>query len=314
MPSPPPANIGEDQQPLKSDKEAKAVFLPEERSPRLSWQEKLAKRLKVRNEYTRLVLAEFLGTYVLVALGCGAIAQEVVSRGTNGNIVTIMFGWGLAVAMGVYMCGGASGGHINPAFSTAMVLLGRLPLRKLPFYWIGQYLGAFCGAFSVWIIYFDGLKNIDGGTRHSKGNNETDPLNTDGIFGTFPNPNMSVGQCFADQIFGTMLLVLIAMAVTDKRNMNVPHGLVPVVIGLGVTGILTGYVHNCGAALNPARDLGPRIFTAIAGWSSGPFAVRNYTWWWVPIMGPHIGAIVGALFYNICVGLHWPEPVDARYA
>lgn len=283
----------------------KTVFLPEQDLQRSTWQARLAAHLRVKNEYVRLFLAEFIGTFMLVSIGVGSVAQAVLSKGADGNVVTIAIGWGMAVATGVYASGGVSGGHINPAVTTAMALLGRLPWRKVPVYYLGQYAGAIFGSLAVYVVYLDSLWNYAHEQRLTPSDVE-DRAQSAGIWATYPKPHVSTEEGFIDQIFATSLLVIIALSVLDERNMAAPKGMAPLVIGLGVTSLVCAFVFNCGAALNPARDLGPRIFTSIAGWKAGPFSYRDGNWFWVPILGPHVGAILGALFYNICVGLHWP--------
>ncbi|KAF6034641.1 hypothetical protein EB796_007061 [Bugula neritina] len=102
-----------------------------------------------------------------------------------------------------------------------------------------------------------------------------------------------------------MMLTISLMAITDRRNADVPKFLVPVLAGLTVFVIGAAYGYNCGYAINPARDLSPRIFTALAGWGTDVFSFRNYNWFWVPIVGPHIGAVLGALIYLLLIECHW---------
>ena len=110
------------------------------------------------------------------------------------------------------------------------------------------------------------------------------------------------------QLLGTALLLICALAVTDKDNIGLPKGLEPLGVGLAVAGIGMSYGYNCGYAINPARDLAPRLFTLMAGWGSGTFTQHSY-WFWVPLIAPHVGAILGAFMYVIMVGIHVePEP------
>lgn len=285
------------------------VFLPEERMAVEygdSWQDHLALKLRSRNPYVRFFLAELLGTFILVAFGVGCVAQTVLnSANFRFNFVIIALGWGFAVAFGVYVSGGASGGHINPAVTVCFALFGRLKWRFVPVYILGQYVGAFLASFCIYIVYYNQLDKYDNGTRQGPFTvNAT--RSTAGIWATYPqNESIETWQCFIDQIFGTGLLVLMALAVTDKRNMEPPKGMIPLVIGFVVAGLITAFESNCGAALNPARDFAPRFFTSIAGWE-GVFGYRDYNWFWVPILGPHLGAILGGLVYNGCVGIHLP--------
>ncbi|KFD57351.1 putative aquaporin-9 [Trichuris suis] len=260
----------------------------------------MGKRLRCNNEWVRILMAEFLGTALLILLGDGVVAQTVLSRGSAGNSVTISLGWGMAIAAGVYVSGGASGGHINPAVTLAMCTIGNCQWKLLPAYWIGQYFGAFIASAIVYGVYSGAFDKFDQGTRMVGG-----PTATASIFATYPMDHVTTGQTFFDQIVSTAILLLIVCAITDERNMEVPKHTVPLAIGMVFFAILSAFGFNCGGAMNPARDFSPRVFTAIAGWGSETFSYRNY-WFWVPIIGPYLGAIVGAALYQVLVAIHWP--------
>ncbi|KAJ8304393.1 hypothetical protein KUTeg_017976 [Tegillarca granosa] len=142
----------------------------------------------------------------------------------------------------------------------------------------------------------DAINNFDQGTRHVDGS-----LGTAGIFSTYPQPFLSVYNGLGDQVFGTAILLICVLAITDENNMKPTKGLIPISMTYGF---------NCGYAINPARDLAPRIFTAIAGWGDTPFNYKEYKWFWIPVLGPHLGAIIGAFIYQLCVGLHWPRTYE----
>jgi len=273
--------------------------------PAPTWQSRLFNRLRVRNENVRILLAEFWGTFILTSFGIGANAQSVCSNHAvpNGNIITITLGWGLGIAMGIYSSINVSGGHINPAVTLAMASLGKVQWRKVPFYMIGQCLGAFCGSFAVWIVYYDSLNNHDQGVRCVPYCKDS----TGDIWATYPLAHVNTFQGLADQIFSTALFVGMICAITDERNAGVPKAVVPIIIGLAFVGILDSYAYNCGASLNPARDLMPRIFTAIAGWGGAPFTFRGGNWFWVPVIGPFIGGVLGAWVYTLLIGIHLPK-------
>lgn len=264
----------------------------------------VASKLRISNVYIREGLAEFLGTFILIAFGCGVNAQTTLGKGTAGEFLSVNWGWALGIAFGVYVSGAVSGGHINPAVTLAMALLGRLPVRKVPIYWLAQYLGAFVASACVFGVYQDALDNYDGGVRSVTG-----PNATAGIWGTYPQVYVSIWNGLGDQIFGTTMLVLCVMSVTDSKNsLGAPKGLIPLIVGLIVFAIGLAYGLNGGFAINPARDFGPRAFTACAGWGSETFSAYDY-YFWVPIVGPHIGAICGAFLYLLTVGFHLQEVV-----
>jgi aquaporin-9 len=224
-----------------------------------------AQRLRIRNAYVREALAECLGTFILVTIGCASVAQSVFSKEKAGTFLSVNFGWGLAVMFGVYVSGGISGGHINPAVTLAMATIGKFPFRKVPLYMIAQYIGAFLGSVVVFYVYRNALTEFEG---------EAFSITSAGIWATYPQSFLSTGNGFGDQVLGTALLVACALAITDARNMGTPKGVVPLMIGLVVAVIGMTYGFNCGYAINPARDLSPRIFTAIAGWGSQVFRYK----------------------------------------
>jgi aquaporin-3 len=246
-----------------------------------------------------------LGTAILVIIGDGSVAQVVTSNGQKGDFFTINIAFAFAIAYGVYVSGSVSGGHINPAVTLVMAVLGKTAWIMLPIYWAGQYLGAFFGASIVHWVYRAAILNFGKGGLYVEG-----PNATAGIFATYPASFVTSWDGFVDQMIGTAILLLAVLALTDERNMRIPSHYTPIIIGfvVGVIGMSFGY--NAGFALNPARDLGPRIYTAIAGWGGRVFSYRDYDWFWVPIIGPHVGAFVGMAVYKLFVGLHWPSRVE----
>ncbi|XP_076465577.1 aquaporin-7-like [Babylonia areolata] len=252
----------------------------------------------------REFFAEMLGTFILMIFGIGSVAQTVLSEGADGSAISIRWSWGFGVALGVSASVGVTGGHINPSVSVAMATLGRLPWLKVPLYLLGQYVGSFLASVVVYLVYMDALDHYDGGHRQVEGVNATAS-----IWSTYPKPYVSTWTGLGDQIFGTAILLVCVMALTDSRHSTgpAPSSLTPFFIGAVVVVIGMTFGLNCGYAINPARDLSPRIFTALAGWGAAPFSFRDYNWFWVPVLGPHVGALLGAHLYQFLVGLHWPD-------
>ncbi|XP_055134348.1 aquaporin-9 isoform X2 [Symphalangus syndactylus] len=237
-----------------------------------------------------------------MVLGCGSVAQAILSRGRFGGVITINVGFSMAVAMAIYVAGGVSGGHINPAVSFAMCLFGRMKWFKLPFYVGAQFLGAFVGAATLFGIYYDGLMSFADGKLLIVGENATAH-----IFATYPAPYLSLANAFADQVVATTILLIIVFAIFDSRNLGAPRGLEPIVIGLLIIVIASSLGLNSGCAMNPARDLSPRLFTALAGWGFEVFRAGN-NFWWIPVVGPLVGAVIGGLIYVLVIEIHHPEP------
>ncbi len=252
---------------------------------------------------TRELAAEFLGTFVLIVFGVAVVAQVVLSGGDNGQYFSINLGWGLAVTMGVYVAGGVTGAHLNPAVTLAMAVHRGFPWSKVIPYSMAQVAGAFTASAVVYAVYHESLDALYGGIRG---------MDTAGIWATYPQEFLSnVPGGLVDQIVGTALLVGCILAIVDERNTAVQANMAPVVIGSVVLLIGMTFGHNCGYAINPARDFGPRLFTAVAGWGPQVFTANNY-WWWIPIVGPLIGGVVGGFVYDQCITrFHPPEDSDA---
>lgn len=245
----------------------------------------------------RELLAEFLGTFVLIVFGVGVVAQTVLSGGAAGTALSINIAWGLAVTMGCYVAAGVTGAHLNPAVTLALAVHRGFPWRKVGPYAAAQLAGAFVASIVVYATYHEALSAFDGGVRQVLG-----AQGTAGIWATYPQAFLSVFPGgVIDQVVGTALLMGVILAITDPRNVPPPAGLTPVVVGLLVLLIGATFGFNSGYAINPARDFGPRLFTAVAGWGTDVFRAGN-GWWWVPIIAPCIGAVLGGWIYDACVG------------
>ncbi|MEV4732622.1 MIP/aquaporin family protein [Saccharopolyspora sp. NPDC049426] len=258
------------------------------------------------------LLAEFLGTFVLILLGCASVAVAVAGLPGSGrqsdpfgaaNWLIIAFGWGFAVVFGVYVAGGVSGAHINPAVTLAFAVRRAFPWVKVVPYMLAQLVGAFAAAAVVYSVYSWAIDafNAKAGVPRSES------LDTYAIFATFPAEYFggSWWGPLLDQIVGTAVLVLLIFALIDARNSAPAANLGPFLIGMVVTVIGLTFGPNAGYAINPARDFGPRLWTFLTGW--GEIALPGtYEWFsfyfWIPIVGPLIGAVVGAVVYDLFIG------------
>ncbi len=256
--------------------------------------------------------AEFLGTFVLIAFGDAIVATCVAGlsqsgRGelgfNSGDWILITFAWGFAVMLGVYIAGGVSGAHLNPAVTFAQALRRGFPWKKVPTYVAAQVFGAFVAAALVYFNYryaigsFEHVEHIHRGT--------SDSIGTYSIFATFPAEYFtSWFGPFMDQVIGTGLLVACIFAVIDEYNGPAKANLAPFIIGLIVVVIGMSFGVNAGYAINPARDFGPRIFAWIQGWGKiafpGDYGNVN-TYFWIPIVGPLVGAGIGAYVYDFFI-------------
>jgi glycerol uptake facilitator protein len=236
------------------------------------------------------LVAEFLGTFVLILLGDGVVAMVVLfGNGIPGEVVkggytNITLGWGLAVFLGICVAGRVSGAHLNPAVTLTMALLRDFPWRKVLPYSAAQIAGAFAAAAVVFANYRPAFQRFD-----------PDLSKTASIFTTFPAFPEAWGYGFLDQVVGTALLLGLIFAITDRRNEPVPPGLQPLAIGLVVVAIGVSWGGMHGYAINPARDFGPRLFTLAAGFQNTGFGNQVFL---VPIVGPLLGGLLGGLVYD----------------
>jgi MIP family channel proteins len=256
----------------------------------------------MKGTLAREAAAEFLGTAVLIAFGSAVVAQVQLSGGANGGYISINIAWGIAVTMGVYVAGGVSGAHLNPAVTLGLAVHRGFPWRKVAPFWLAQLAGAFAGAAAAFLTYREAFDHFDGGVRQVTGAQATA-----GIFATYPQAFLSnVPGGLVDQIVGTGLLLLVLFALGDAKNLAPEPKIAPLLVGLLVVLIGMCFGYNAGYAINPARDLGPRLFTAVAGWGADVFRAGN-GWWWVPIVGPLAGGVLGGYVYDLLITrLHEP--------
>jgi len=234
--------------------------------------------------------AELIGTMILIILGDGVVANVLLNRskGQNSGWIVIAVGWGLAVAMAVYAVGSVSGGHLNPAVTMGLAAIGKFAWSEVPRYVLAQMIGAFLGAAIVWLAYLPHWKETP------------DPRAKLGVFCTAPAIRHSPSNLLTE-IIGTFILVLGALAIPSPNNLNVElgfsTGLGPLLVGLLVLSIGVSLGGPTGYAINPARDLGPRIAHFVL-----PIAGKGNSDWpyaWIPVVGPLIGGTLGALFYKL---------------
>ncbi|KAH9948893.1 aquaporin [Amylocystis lapponica] len=253
---------------------------------------------KIR-EVLREPAAEFFGTMVLILFGNGVDCQTVLSNNPmvssrpTGGYLALNFGWAVGVALGVWLSGGISGGHINPAVTIALATFRDFPWRKVPVYIFAQVMGAICGAGIVYANYIHAIDIVEGGRSI-----RTVP-GTASLFATYASGYMTNVSSFWDEFIGTVVLMFAVCAATDKRNGPPPPGLVPLVLFIVVLGIGAAFGIQTGYGVNPARDFGPRVLTAMVGYGKEVFTFRNQYWIWCPILGPILGALVGIFIYDL---------------
>jgi len=236
--------------------------------------------------------AEFLGTFILVSFGVGSIAQAVLSKGLNGNWITIALGFGLGLALGIAVSGNYSGGHLNPAVTITLAVYRKFPWIKVPVYITAQTFGAFVAAAVVYLNYVSAINNFAGERRDVTGVNATA-----GIFATYPQPFMSSFGAFFSEALGTFFLLLVILSITDERNVPSSRIVTPLTIGLSLTAIAISFGYETGFSLNGARDFGPRLFTFIIGYGTDVFTTSSF-YFWIPIVAPIVGGLVAGFVYD----------------
>ena len=266
----------------------------------------MAERLKIPGLAGEMA-AEFAGTLILILFGTAVVAQVVA--GGIGDHDSIAWAWGLGVTLGVYVAGRISGAHLNPAVTLALAVFKGFSWRKVAPYALAQLLGAFVAALIVRWNYSEVLAKMDPG--HT--------IKTQGVFSTLPGNGalpVHTWGAFRDQVIGTAILLFLILAVTDLKNTSPAANLAPFIVGLIVVAIGMAWGTDAGYAINPARDFGPRLASFFTGYGTAFRDQYGGLYFWVPIVGPLIGAVVGAGLYQALVARFLPsdevEPGSCR--
>jgi glycerol uptake facilitator protein len=231
-----------------------------------------------------IIPAEIIGTAILILLGDGVVAGVLLaqSKAQNSGWIVITLGWGMAVAMAVYAVGQFSGAHLNPAVTVGLAVQGSTDWGDVPEYFIGEFAGAMIGATLVWLAYSNHWRATE------------DPGLKLAVFSTAPAIRNTVANIITELI-GTFLLVFGVLAITDEGN-ALTSGLAPLLIGFLVLAIGLSLGGPTGYAINPARDLGPRIMHAIL-----PIPGKGPSDWgysWIPVIAPLIGGALGGAAFD----------------
>ncbi|VDN53562.1 unnamed protein product [Dracunculus medinensis] len=257
-----------------------------------TWRETFVERIRIENTIIRECLAEFIGTFFFVFIGTSANVQFTLN---DGDKTSAQIAWGIGFAFAIYLATTASGGHINPAISLTALMFGDISLLQFLLYLPVQFIGAFIGAAFAYLTHLDNIASYL--RRHND-----DEITIAGLFTTFPAAQMSYFGSIIDQIVGTIILSGMIYLITDRRQ-RISKSIQPILIGGVMSMIAMTFGANCGFAINPARDFGPRVFLLIIGYGWQLFSYRYY-YFWIPVVAPLIGAPIGAILYKIFVGIH----------
>ena len=238
-------------------------------------------------------IGEVIGTMILIILGDGVVAGVLLrnSKAENAGWIVITFGWGMAVAIAVYCVGQFSGAHINPAVTIGLAASGQFDWALVPGYIIAQFIGAFIGAVIVWLAYL-----AHWGETEDEGLKLGVFCTAPAIYNTPANLITEIVGTFV-LVFGVSGIVANAAAAGGSATTILASGINPLIVGLLVLGIGLSLGGPTGYAINPARDLGPRIAHAVL-----PIAGKGGNDWgysWIPVVGPIIGGILGAVTWVI---------------
>jgi glycerol uptake facilitator protein len=252
-------------------------------------------------------IGEFFGTMVLILFGDGCVAVYGLFTGVIGGVTTwpvIIFGWGFAVMLGIYVTGAISGAHLNPAVTLGLAATRRFPWNKVAPYMVAQVLGAFVAAAILYFVYQGALVNALAANHLTIGDIAQGPTYGGKGFGWvfYTGHRSFVGTfgAFGDEFIGTALLVGLILAIVDGRNQPVQANLNPLIIGFLIVAIGASFGANTGYAINPARDFGPRLWIGfVSGFAS--FSADNF-YFWIPIVAPLLGGVVGAFIYDYTIG------------
>jgi len=252
---------------------------------------------------------EFLGTALLILLGCGVVASDVL-MGKPADRMTVTTAWGLAVALAVFVSGRLGGGHLNPAVTLALAGLGQFPRSRVLPYWAAQVAGAFVGALLVYTDYAEAFRAFEGREHLTRGAMAAGKLAGEaaggaGVFATYPAFDVAWRNVLSE-FLGTAVLLLGVRALTDRKN-AAPGGYVePLALGAMIWVIGLSLGAPTGYAINPARDLGPRLASATLGWGSSVFRSHG-GYFWIPLVAPLAGGLAGAFLYEFAVHRNLPQ-------
>ncbi|MBY4640375.1 aquaporin family protein [Gluconacetobacter entanii] len=265
----------------------------------------------MNREFLGELISEALAVFIIIAFGDSVAAMYLLYDPSPylHAYWGVCIVWGLGVTVAIYATGSVSGTHANPAVTLALATYRAFPWRKVIPYWAAQIVGGFLGAALVYALYYPVINHFNDlhqMTRAGGGGM--------GVFFTSPAPGITVWHAFSDEIILTAILVFGIFAITEQYNEMAPganFGALIIGFLVAAIGASMGYLEAW--AINPARDLGPRLFAYIAGWHGSAMPAMGH-YWWVPIAGPLIGGVLGATAYEYLIYPFLPAQLRAQKA
>jgi glycerol uptake facilitator protein len=254
------------------------------------------------------VVGEFVGTFILVFFGCGSVCAGV-TMGAQVGVFQVAIIWGLGIATAIYLTAALSGAHLNPAVTISLAAWGGFPKSRVLGYIATQMVAAFVSAAVLYVIFGGAIAEFENKNDIVRG--QTGSEASAMIFGEFyPNPGgkplsemnpdrMSQGRAFIAEVIGTAMLLLVIFRTTDPNNKDRPQIMTAATIGLTITLLISLLGPLTMACFNPARDLGPRLFSSMAGWNAVPFTANGTGWFTVYILAPILGGLLGGWIYRV---------------
>ena len=260
------------------------------------------------------IVGEFVGTFILVFFGCGSVCAAVTT-GAQVGVFQVAIVWGLGIATAIYVTAALSGAHLNPAVTISLAAWGGFPKGRVFGYIAAQIMGAFVSAAILYMIFGGAISEFEAKNKIVRGQPGSEASAM--VFGEyFPNPSarplsesnperMSSIRAFFAEVVGTAMLLFVIFCTTDPNNKDRPQALTAATIGLTVTMLISLLGPLTMACFNPARDLGPRLFSSLAGWKEVPFTANGTGWLTVYIIAPIIGGLIGGGIYRAFFQRHY---------
>ncbi|KAG7398338.1 hypothetical protein PHYBOEH_011246 [Phytophthora boehmeriae] len=250
--------------------------------------------LVTKNAHLRECMAEFLATTITIAFGLGGISQAGLWGSEYGGILTLSLGWGVAVMIGTFVADNASGAHIISVITFTNAVYGRMPWWKVPGYMVAQMLGAIIGTALIYALNYQKIRREDP---------EKESMHR--LFITYARPGVSNYTAFYTEVLACASIMLAAFAIKDQRNCWLGKRGAPFALALLVTAISCSFSANSALGMSPNRDFGPRFFMYLVGYHQ-VFTEDSY-YFWIPIVAPLIGGVIGAGLYILFVEMQHPE-------